>query len=29
MDDMRMDGDKQPLEDLLGRAVPEIGHPKH
>jgi uncharacterized protein (TIGR01244 family) len=29
MDDMRMDGDKQPLEELLGRAVPEIGHPKH
>jgi uncharacterized protein (TIGR01244 family) len=29
MDDMRMDGERQPLEDLLGRAVPEIGHPKH
>ena len=27
MDDMRM-SDKQPLEGFLGRAVPEIGHPK-
>ena len=28
MDEMRMDGDRQPLEDLLGRVVPEMGHPK-
>ncbi len=29
MDDMRMGtGDTQPLEGFLGRAVPEIGHPK-
>jgi len=28
MDDMRMDGDRQPVEDLLGRAVPEVGHGK-
>src|SRR6185295_18733242 len=27
MDDMRM-SEKQPLEGFLGRAVPEIGHPK-
>ena len=27
MDDMRM-GDQQPLEGFLGRAVPEMGHPK-
>jgi uncharacterized protein (TIGR01244 family) len=28
MDDMRMDGDTQPVEAFLGRAVPEVGHPK-
>ena len=29
MDNMRMgDGPQQPLEGFLGRAVPEIGHPK-
>jgi len=28
MDDMRMDGDRQPVETFLGRAVPEVGHPK-
>ena len=28
MDDMRMGGDRQPLEGFLGRAVPEMGHPK-
>ena len=28
MDDMRMDGDTQPVEGFLGRAVPEVGHPK-
>ena len=28
MDDMRMDGDRQPVEDLLGRTLPEIGHGK-
>ena len=29
MDNMRMgDGDQQPLEGFLGRAVPEMGHPK-
>ncbi|HEY6219216.1 MAG TPA: sulfur transferase domain-containing protein [Gemmatimonadaceae bacterium] len=29
MDDMRMGaGDKQPVEELLGRALPEVGHPK-
>ncbi|MFL5480280.1 MAG: fused DSP-PTPase phosphatase/NAD kinase-like protein [Gemmatimonadaceae bacterium] len=28
MDDMRMDGDRQPVESFLGRAVPEVGHPK-
>jgi uncharacterized protein (TIGR01244 family) len=29
MDDMRMgDGDKQPVELFLGRAIPEVGHPK-
>jgi len=27
MDNMRMDNATQPLEDFLGRAVPEIGHP--
>ena len=29
MDDMRMDGDRQPVEDLLGRTLPEVGHGKH
>jgi protein tyrosine phosphatase (PTP) superfamily phosphohydrolase (DUF442 family) len=29
MDEMRMgSGDKQPVEEFLGRAVPEVGHPK-
>ena len=28
MDDMRMDGDQQPVEAFLGRAIPEVGHPK-
>ena len=28
MDDMRMDGERQPIEDLLGRALPEIKHGK-
>jgi uncharacterized protein (TIGR01244 family) len=28
MDDMRMDGDRQPVEDFLGRSLPEVGHPK-
>lgn len=28
MDEMRMAGDKQPLEGFLGRVVPEMGHPK-
>ena len=28
MDDMRMDGERQPVEDLLGRALPEIKHGK-
>jgi uncharacterized protein (TIGR01244 family) len=27
MDDMRMDGDRQPVEDFLGRKLPEVGHP--
>jgi uncharacterized protein (TIGR01244 family) len=27
MDDMRMDGDKQPLELFLARPVPGLGHP--
>jgi protein tyrosine phosphatase (PTP) superfamily phosphohydrolase (DUF442 family) len=27
MDDMRMDGDKQPVEAFLGRTLPEVGHP--
>jgi uncharacterized protein (TIGR01244 family) len=26
MDDMRMDGDRQPVEAFLGRSLPEIGH---
>jgi uncharacterized protein (TIGR01244 family) len=29
MDDMRMDGDRQPVEDLLGRKLPEVGHGKN
>jgi len=29
MDDMRMDGDRQPVESFLGRSVPEVGHGKH
>lgn len=29
MDDMRMDGDQQPVEGFLGRTLPEIGHPKY
>jgi len=28
MDDHRMTGDQQPLEGFLGRAVPEVDHPK-
>jgi uncharacterized protein (TIGR01244 family) len=28
MDDMRMSGDRQPLEGFLGRVVPEMAHPK-
>jgi len=28
MDDMRMDGDKQPVESFLGRSLTEVGHPK-
>jgi uncharacterized protein (TIGR01244 family) len=28
MDDMRMDEDVQPVEAFLGRALPEVGHPK-
>jgi uncharacterized protein (TIGR01244 family) len=28
MDDMRMDGDTQPVEAFLGRKLPEVGHPK-
>jgi protein tyrosine phosphatase (PTP) superfamily phosphohydrolase (DUF442 family) len=29
MDDMRMGtGDKQPVEEFLGHALPEVGHPK-
>ena len=28
MDDHRMDGDRQPVEQLLGRPVPEVGHGK-
>lgn len=28
MDDMRMDGDQQPVEAFLGRTLPEVGHPK-
>jgi protein tyrosine phosphatase (PTP) superfamily phosphohydrolase (DUF442 family) len=28
MDDMRMDGDQQPVEAFLGRSLSEVGHPK-
>ena len=28
MDDMRMDGDRQPVEAFLGRPLSEVGHPK-
>ncbi len=28
MDDHRMDGDRQPIENFLGRRVPEVGHPR-
>jgi uncharacterized protein (TIGR01244 family) len=28
MDDMRMDGDEQPVEAFLGRKLPEVGHGK-
>ena len=28
MDNMRMDGDSQPVESFLGRALPEVGHPR-
>lgn len=28
MDEMRMDGDQQPVEAFLGRSLPEVGHPK-
>jgi uncharacterized protein (TIGR01244 family) len=28
MDDMRMDGDTQPVEAFLGRSLPEVGRPK-
>jgi uncharacterized protein (TIGR01244 family) len=28
MDDMRMEGNEQPVESFLGRKVPEVGHPK-
>jgi uncharacterized protein (TIGR01244 family) len=28
MDDMRMDGDRQPVESFLGRSLSEVGHPK-
>ncbi len=28
MDDMRMDGNRQPVESFLGRTLPEIGHGK-
>jgi uncharacterized protein (TIGR01244 family) len=27
MDDHRMDGDRQPIEDFLGRRLPEVGRP--
>lgn len=28
MDDMRMDGNQQPVESFLGRSLSEVGHPK-
>jgi len=28
MDDMRMDGDRQPVEDFLGRRLSDVGHGK-
>lgn len=28
MDDMRMDGDRQPVEAFLGRSLPDVGHGK-
>ena len=28
MDTMRIGGDRQPVEDFLGRTIPEVGHPK-
>jgi uncharacterized protein (TIGR01244 family) len=28
MDDMRMDGDRQPVESFLARSLPEVGHPR-
>jgi uncharacterized protein (TIGR01244 family) len=28
MDDMRSDGERQPVESFLGRSVPEVGHGK-
>ena len=28
MDDMRMDGERQPIEDFLGRGLSEVGHGK-
>jgi uncharacterized protein (TIGR01244 family) len=28
MDDMRMGVNRQPVEDFLGRTLPEVGHPK-
>lgn len=28
MDDMRSEGEQQPVELFLGRAIPEVGHPK-
>src|SRR5438045_2879763 len=28
MDDMRMDGDRQPVESFLDRTIAEVGHPK-
>jgi hypothetical protein len=27
MDEHRMDGDRQPIEDFLGRRLPEVGRP--
>ena len=28
MDEMRMDGDRQPVESFLDRTITEVGHPK-